>query len=164
MLDSTSIRFLPRSRAEVKDGGGDHQQSGNSYGSGAAGGFEFHNDVTRGPLFGQDQLHAAVRRFQPPKGLEVGGQRALPVDDDENLCVLDLVAAEAFQLFTPDDRFKVGNPVLRVRDDKSQIFLDHRIGTGRSIPLHRLQQTHWSRAKPSSPDGNSSTRSPSTLM
>ena len=25
-----------------------------------AGGFEFHNDVTRGPtLFGQDQLHAA---------------------------------------------------------------------------------------------------------
>ena len=56
--------------------------------------------------------------------MKVGGQRVLvPVDDDENLCVLDLVGAKLFQLFTPDDRFKVGNPVLRVRDDKSQIFL-----------------------------------------
>ena len=97
--------------------------------------------------------------------LKVGGQCVLvPVDDDENLCVLDLVGAKLFQLFTPDDRFKVGNPVLGSVTQKPNLP-DHRIGTSRSIPLHRAA------TKPTGSRGqsqavrmeNSSTRSPSTL-
>ena len=58
--DSAEHR-LPGSRAEMKDGGGWTTNNQATVGVvRAAGSFEFHNDVTRGPtLFGQDQLHAA---------------------------------------------------------------------------------------------------------